>query len=140
LMGFMVGAFPPGHHDLGEYATANEHLKAAHRRGYDAIKAGPGDFPVGSCVAMGDWWVPDGAEAGLEQTRHMHEGQHLEAAADDGIDVRGYFYWSLLDNFEWALGYMPRFGLVGVDRTTQQRTVKPSAEWLGAIARANVID
>jgi len=64
----------------------------------------------------------------------------VQRCLDDGIDVRGYFYWSLLDNFEWALGYMPRFGLVGVDRTTQQRTVKPSAEWLGAIARANAID
>ena len=42
LMGHMVGAFPPGHHDLGEYAAANEHLEAAHRRGYEAIKAGPG--------------------------------------------------------------------------------------------------
>jgi beta-glucosidase len=63
----------------------------------------------------------------------------VEECLRDGLDVRGYFYWSLLDNFEWALGYMPRFGLVGVDRTTQQRSVKPSAEWLGAIARANAI-
>ncbi len=55
----------------------------------------------------------------------------------DGIDVRGYFYWSMLDNFEWLLGYRPRFGLIGVDRTTQKRTVKPSAEFLGRIARAN---
>lgn len=55
----------------------------------------------------------------------------------DRIDVRGYFYWSMLDNFEWLLGYRPTFGLIAVDRTTQERTVKPSAEWLGAIARAN---
>ena len=56
---------------------------------------------------------------------------------DDGIDVRGYFYWSLMDNFEWAYGYRPQFGLVAVDRETQVRTLKPSAEWLGGIARAN---
>jgi beta-glucosidase len=56
---------------------------------------------------------------------------------DDGIDVRGYTYWSALDNFEWAFGYKPRFGLVEVDRGTQRRTVKPSGEWLGRIARAN---
>jgi beta-glucosidase len=56
---------------------------------------------------------------------------------DDGLDVRGYFYWSLLDNFEWALGYRPTFGLVAVDRETQTRTVKPSARWLGEIARKN---
>ncbi len=61
-------------------------------------------------------------------------------ALDDGIDVRGYTYWSLLDNFEWAFGYVPRFGLISVDRVTQERTPKPSAAWLGAIARANALD
>ena len=59
---------------------------------------------------------------------------------DDGIDVRGYTYWSLLDNFEWALGYGPTFGLIAVDRVTQERTPKPSARWLGAVARANAMD
>lgn len=58
----------------------------------------------------------------------------------DGIDVRGYFYWSMLDNFEWLFGYRPTFGLIGVERTTQRRIVKPSAVYLGAIARANALD
>lgn len=58
----------------------------------------------------------------------------------DGIDVRGYFYWSLLDNFEWMHGYGPRFGLIEVDRTSQLRTPKPSAHVLGRIARANAFD
>ena len=56
---------------------------------------------------------------------------------NDGIDVRGYIYWSAMDNFEWFQGYRPTFGLIAVDRATQQRTLKPSAHWLGAIARAN---
>jgi beta-glucosidase len=55
----------------------------------------------------------------------------------DGIDVRGYFYWSMLDNFEWLFGYRPRFGLIAVDRVTQKRTVKRSAEFLGRIAQTN---
>ncbi|HUS62316.1 MAG TPA: family 1 glycosylhydrolase, partial [Acidimicrobiales bacterium] len=59
---------------------------------------------------------------------------------DEGIDVRGYTYWSALDNFEWALGYRPTFGLVAVDRDTFVRTPKPSATWLGSIARANALD
>lgn len=58
-------------------------------------------------------------------------------AIDDGVDVRGYAYWSLLDNFEWALGYRPRFGLVSVDRATFERTPKPSAGWLAGVAASN---
>jgi beta-glucosidase len=63
----------------------------------------------------------------------------LDAIAD-GIDVRGYTYWSLLDNFEWAFGYRPLFGLVGVDRTTFARDPKPSAAWLSGIVAANALD
>ena len=60
-------------------------------------------------------------------------------AIADGLDVGGYVYWSLLDNFEWAYGYKPTFGLVAVDRTDQARAEKPSARWLGRIARANAL-
>jgi beta-glucosidase len=56
---------------------------------------------------------------------------------DDGIDVRGYTYWSLLDNFEWTFGYGPRFGLAAVDRNSFVRAPKPSAARYGAIVRAN---
>jgi len=61
---------------------------------------------------------------------------HLRDAIDDGIDVRGYLHWSLLDNFEWGR-WAPTFGLVAVDRNTFERRPKPSLAWLGAIARAN---
>jgi beta-glucosidase len=60
----------------------------------------------------------------------------LQRCLDDGIDLRGYVHWSLLDNFEWVLGYGMRFGLVEVDRQTFKRTPKPSARHLGQIARS----
>ena len=60
------------------------------------------------------------------------------ACMRDGIDVRGYIHWSLLDNWEWFAGFGPKFGLVSVDRTTFQRTPKPSAAHLGRIARAGL--
>lgn len=55
----------------------------------------------------------------------------------DGIDVRGYVAWSLLDNYEWIFGYGPKFGIAAVDRATFERTPKPSALLLGEIARTN---
>jgi beta-glucosidase len=57
---------------------------------------------------------------------------HFAAAADalaGGVDLRGYYVWSLLDNFEWAYGYLARFGLVYVDYRTQDRIPKASARW-----------
>ncbi len=67
-------------------------------------------------------------------TRYL--GQ-LHLAIAEGIDVRGYFHWSLLDNFEWAEGFSKRFGLVHVDFQTQQRTVKESAYWYRDVIRSN---
>jgi beta-glucosidase len=61
--------------------------------------------------------------------------RHLQATkkiVDMGVPVKGYFAWSLLDNFEWAEGYIRRFGLTHVNFETQQRTLKASGEWYRA--------
>lgn len=65
---------------------------------------------------------------------HAHLEQVLRAR-EEGVDVRGYFVWSLLDNFEWAFGYSKRFGLVYVDYPTQQRIWKQSAKWYQEVIR-----
>lgn len=51
----------------------------------------------------------------------------IARALEDGVDVRGHLYWSLLDNYEWALGFEKRFGLIAIDYKTQERTIRPSA-------------
>jgi len=61
-------------------------------------------------------------------------------AMQDGVDVRGYFVWSLLDNFEWGHGYTRRFGIVRVDYQTQQRTVKDSGEWYAGVIASGKVD
>lgn len=195
----------------------------AHRRAFDALHAGPGNFPVGLTLALVDIQAADGSESKaaefqrelsdiyLEQLRaddfvgvqtyarmvvgpegmippgedveknQMGEEYYPEAlggtirhAAEvtgipvlvtenglsstddsrrleyfqralrcvvnnlkDGFDVRGYFAWSAFDNFEWNSGYRPKFGIIAVDRETQERTPKPSAYWLGDVARSN---
>ena len=63
----------------------------------------------------------------------------VSACIAEGIDVRGYLHWSLLDNFEWTYGYKQRFGLVAVDRQTFARTPKPSAIYLGKRAQAGKV-
>jgi beta-glucosidase len=88
--------------------------------------------------------VTENGIAATDDTRRVEYVRRALAGVgrclDDNIDVRGYFYWSALDNFEWTYGYGPTFGLIGVDRETQTRMPKPSASWLGAIARANKME
>ncbi|HEY6057291.1 MAG TPA: family 1 glycosylhydrolase, partial [Candidatus Limnocylindrales bacterium] len=67
--------------------------------------------------------------------RHLH--QALDAI-EAGIPLRGYFAWSLLDNFEWARGYEPRFGIVHVDYATQERRVRDSGRFLARVVREGV--
>ncbi|MBI4397871.1 MAG: glycoside hydrolase family 1 protein [Candidatus Omnitrophica bacterium] len=69
----------------------------------------------------------------IEHLRYVHK------AIMEKADVRGYFYWSLIDNFEWAHGYGPQFGLVEVDYATQKRSLRPSARLYGEIASANAL-
>jgi beta-glucosidase len=61
----------------------------------------------------------------------------VRLAIQDGVDVRGYFHWTNMDNFEWARGYQAHFGLIAVDRNTLERTVRPSGRLYARIAKAN---
>jgi beta-glucosidase len=226
LMGYLAGAFPPGIQDVGRRRAVTENLCRAHRLAVEALRAGPGDYPVGLTLSMTEYQAVEGGEDKRDRIRRSMEDVFLEATdgddfvgvqtysrmrvgpegalepepgvplttmgyeywpqgleatirrawevtggipvlvtengistevdderirfvtsalegllrcVADGIDVLGYTYWSLLDNFEWALGYGPKFGLVGVDRETFERTPKPSAEWFGSVARANAL-
>ncbi|WP_055495325.1 GH1 family beta-glucosidase [Streptomyces sp. TP-A0356] len=83
---------------------------------------------------------PDGQVHDAERIAYLHG--HLSAvrrAIADGADVRGYYLWSLMDNFEWAYGYGKRFGAVYVDYATLARTPKSSAHWYGRAARTGVL-
>ncbi len=226
LMGYGYGIFPPGVTDWTRRRAVNDAFCRAHRLAVDALRSGPGDFPVGLTLSMNDYQAVDGGEAALEELRHDSEDVYLAATGgddfvgvqtysrarvgpsgmlgpepgvpvtqmgyefwpaaleatvrraaavtglpvvvtengigtdddderrryvtealqglrrclDDGVDVRGYVYWSLLDNFEWVLGYGPTFGLVAVDRRTFRRTPKPSAGWLGQVAKSGALE
>ena len=74
----------------------------------------------------------------LEYLRQHFIQAHLAMQA--GVDLRGYFAWSLMDNFEWAFGYSKRFGLIHVDYATQQRRLKDSAEWYARVIAENGLE
>jgi beta-glucosidase len=85
-----------------------------------------------------DWVMLDGAVHDPQRIDFLRRYlQALQRAARDGVDLRGYFVWSILDNFEWAEGYKERFGIVHVDLDTQKRTPKDSASWYREVIRSN---
>lgn len=80
--------------------------------------------------------IPD--EKDNKRVRFIHEHlKNIFKSIEEGADVRGYFYWSLLDNFEWAAGWAPKFGLYKVDRETFERKARPSAEVYAEICKNN---
>ncbi|WP_053202240.1 GH1 family beta-glucosidase [Jiangella muralis] len=92
-------------------------------------------------AAFADTVSPGGAVH--DPLRVDYLARHLEAtgqAIDQGADVRGYFAWSLLDNFEWSFGYDRRFGLIRVDYETLERTWKDSAHWYRDVVARNGLD
>jgi len=70
----------------------------------------------------------------IDYTRGALEGLH--DCINEGITLLGYQHWSALDNYEWASGFAPTFGLIGWNKETFERTPKPSALWYGGVARA----
>ncbi len=97
-----------------------------------------GDLPL-YITENGAAYPDDEADPGNDPARVSFLQRHLEAALEAirrGVPLRGYFAWSLLDNFEWAAGYGPRFGLVHVDYGTQHRRVRDSGRFLAAAARS----
>lgn len=217
----MFSSFP----NACRQALARDTFIRAHRLAFDAIKSGPGDFPVGLTLALSDHQAVPGGERVRDAARKAVDDVFLETAKQDdfigvqtytrmrynangamppedgvpltqmgyefwpealegtiryatsytgkpafvtengigtendaerieyvrralqgvhrclqdGVNVLGYCYWSIFDNYEWTHGYGPKFGLIAVDRTTQARTAKPSAQWLGQIAQANAL-
>jgi beta-glucosidase len=86
-------------------------------------------------------------ENGLADAADLERGwfitetlRQVHRAIEQGVDVRGYLHWSLLDNFEWDKGFYPRFGLIAVDYATQKRTPRPSALLFASIAKNNRLE
>ncbi|MFJ2274890.1 GH1 family beta-glucosidase [Streptomyces sp. NPDC087866] len=91
-------------------------------------------------AAFDDYVSPEGRVQDPERIAYLHG--HLDAvqrAVADGADVRGYFLWSLMDNFEWAYGYSKRFGAVYVDYASQRRIPKASAHWYADVIRRHAL-
>jgi beta-glucosidase len=113
---------------------------------YDLLTRVARDYPgvplyvTENGAAIADEKGPDGEVH--DPARVAYLDAHFRAAhraIADGVDLRGYFVWSLLDNFEWAFGYSKRFGLIHVDFDTLERTPKDSARWYAEVTRANAL-
>jgi hypothetical protein len=109
------------------------HVRRWRGRGDRALRDG-----TENGAAYADEVAADGTVA--DPLRVAYLDSHFRTAhraIADGIDLRGYFVWTLIDNFEWAWGFSKRFGLVYVDYPTQRRIPKQSARWFSEVTRRN---
>ena len=126
--GYRVADFPIGFekNSLG-WAVTPKSLNYAVRFLYE--RYGKPIYITENGMCAHDWVSLDGKVHDSQRVDFMNRYlSELEKAKSAGADVRGYFAWSLMDNFEWAYGYSERFGLVYVDYSTQKRILKDSAE------------
>jgi len=85
-----------------------------------------------------DWVALDGQVHDPQRIDYVQRYlQQYRKAGEDGVDIRGYFHWSLMDNLEWTSAMRHKFGLIHVDFATQQRTLKDSARWYQDVIRTN---
>jgi beta-glucosidase len=114
---------------------------------YDFLTRAARDYPgvplyvTENGAAFPDEKDADGAVHDPQRVDYLD--RHFRAAhraLADGVDLRGYFVWSLMDNFEWGFGFSKRFGLIHVDYETQERTLKDSAHWYAKVTRANGLE
>lgn len=118
--------------DMG-WEVIPEGLVAACRQIADAVPGVP-IYVTENGAAVPEVTNPDGSID--DRWRQEYIAQHIDvllAAREDGLDVRGYYAWSLLDNLEWSSGWTKKFGIVRVDPATGTRTPKQSAHWYRGI-------
>jgi beta-glucosidase len=114
---------------------------AARLRRLHADYPGHDIYITESGAAFPDVLDPDGHVHDERRTTYLRE--HIKAVLatrDEGVPVKGYLVWALLDNFEWSLGYRPRFGLIYADYPTQQRYIKDSGHWLARLIASGDLD
>jgi len=126
------------------YPTSAAGWQQVHAEGlYDLLVRITADYPDAPPLLITENGIPDEHDGAIyDPARITFLREHLQQAAraiGEGVDLRGYYAWSLLDNFEWARGMTQRWGLVHVDFDTQQRTPKDSAGWYSGVITANAV-
>lgn len=133
------------------FHTRLRFVSRTHNKDHDETDMGWEIYPEGiyhilkwlSSYKLPIYITENGLADADDSRREKFIREHLlwiHKAVQEGVDVRGYFYWSLLDNFEWDKGFWPRFGLVHVDYTTQQRTIRNSALAYAEICKKNALE
>jgi beta-glucosidase len=128
--------FPPGMYDLLKRIW-DDYYVPAQARGEKM----PELMVTENGVPVPDVMTSDGQVHDERRIRYLRDHlAQVHRAIQSGVDVKGYYVWSFADNFEWNLGYGPRFGLIHIDYETMNRTIKDSGKWFAKVIADNGVD